>query len=138
MNEERFAGILAFLVLKLVGYAVAARVVGRLYTNRQPAEVPVSVLRTGVGWLAGIVYAPVMEKLQWTPWSDPGRSGIFLLAIIPLSVLFWWWCIMWFYHRKAQRNKPLLKSVAASVAISSATDVVAVLGLPPLRNFWVL
>lgn len=138
MDDSLFSGILALLVAKLIANAFATRLVSRMYRIPRTNELGIGALRTAVGFVAGLVYAPVMARYGWAPWSASPQPWLFLLGLIPFSAAIWWWFVMWFFHRKSAHAKPLIKAVAVAVAIPGVFDVLGVLRVIPIQLIWIV
>ncbi|MSU35793.1 MAG: hypothetical protein EXS36_11960 [Pedosphaera sp.] len=136
MDSDSLIGIFALLVFKVLAHFFAVSKIARIYGEARPPELAVITLRTSVGLLAGMVYAPIMSRYELTPWSQPGHPWIFLAGVAAISLAIWWWCVLWFFHRRAMRETSVIYPVLVGAAWSFGCDLIAIFRLIIVEKIW--
>lgn len=139
MLFDEVAGPAVLFFAKFFAHFVVARFICRSYKDPRPKEFAVAMIRTGVGLLLGLSYAPILERYGFTPWSTPPQTLIFLAGMIPFSGLVWWWCVMWYFERASMRHeKPLGKSVLLGTVVSALCDMIGLLPILAVKRVWIV
>jgi hypothetical protein len=128
-------GLLAFPVIKAIGYTAFAVYLNRVFSTRPRNVFAVGIVRT----LLGLGFGTILAFLSF-PFVFVFGIGllIYLAGLLPVRVLEWWIILRGFYGGDpplvwAEAKKPIFLGVSTSFLL----DIPALTGLVYAADFWI-